>query len=245
MSKKGCYVLGINLSVAKVKNKFTDKHSKILDEINAFDLAEVKNFNMGQINMIVVSSFSGPKGLIWGVDICKVPTRMNRYGINLKDVEVYDLDSLIDSLKRLFGTIDEPRFPLLPGSHVPCASKSIYREGPGILYSALAVGIAENRNNACLLMEDVGGLSLTENIGMQEKKIATRLTNSVLEIGNNQKYSFSKIFVGVKTIKLSKGETGCALVACPYFLLAKKAFIKGYHLKSLPLEKWEKMQNFK
>jgi histidine decarboxylase len=171
-SKTGHYVLGINLSVAKVKNKFTDKHSSVLDEINAFDLAEVTNFNMGQINMIVVSSFSGPKGLIWGLDLCKIKEHENRFNLTLKGVKIYDLEDLIDSLGRLFGTIENPRFPILPGSHVPCASKSIYKEGPGILYSALALGVARNRKNACLLMEDVGILNINEDIDVQERKIA-------------------------------------------------------------------------
>ncbi len=245
LSKSGHYLLGINLSVSKVTNKFSDEHSHVLDEINAFDRAEVENFNMGQINMIVVSSFSGPKGAIWGFDLCSTPLIKNNYSINLKSIDVYDLDNLIDALKSLFGTVSKPRFPLLPGSHVPCASKSIYREGPGILYSALALGVSENRNNACLLMEDVGTLNLKDSVRNQEIKITSRLVDSVVEIGKNQNYKFKKIFVGMKTIILHEGETGCALVACPYFLLAKKAVKKSHNLANISLEKWENIQRFK
>lgn len=64
-------ILGINYAVTKTEKQFFHDGSTVLDQINAFDLAEIANANIGQINLIKVSSFCGPGSLIWGYDIAK------------------------------------------------------------------------------------------------------------------------------------------------------------------------------
>ncbi len=68
-SSGNSYLLGFVLSTGKTKKQFYHDGSKMLDEINAFDIAETKGPYIGQINMSIVSSFCGPQGLIWGYDI--------------------------------------------------------------------------------------------------------------------------------------------------------------------------------
>lgn len=237
------YILGVNFSVAKTKIKLSHKDSLFLDEINAFDLAEIVSGHMGQINMITVSSFCGPKGLIWGYDICKTKKIKNPWGIKPigYKINIYDIENLLDAFKRLTGTIKQPRFPFLPGSHVPCATKSLKNKGECIIYSALGIGIPENRErNACLLMEDIGTIPLdTKSMQAYKKSILEKVSQSILEIGKNQNILFKEIFVGIKDIKIDKKEIGCALVASPYFCLAQDAIPKNKKLSNLSLRKWE------
>ena len=75
------YLLGVNYAVAKVRKQFGHEGSSVLDEINAFDMAEITNANVGQINAIKVSSFCGPRGHIWGYDICKVEQSLNNWNL--------------------------------------------------------------------------------------------------------------------------------------------------------------------
>jgi histidine decarboxylase len=243
------YVLGVNFSVAKVAKQFSHDGSSNLDDINAFDLAEVSAANIGQINMMKVSSFCGPKGLIWGYDLCKSKTNSNEWGITSDDicadggVRIYSIESLADSFKRLTGTPDSPRFPFLPGSHVPCATKSINREGPCILYSGLAIGIPYIRETqACVLMEDFGTIPLFEkNIDAYEREICINICKSVLQIGKNQRVQYKEIFIGIRRIKVEAGEVGCALVAAPYFVLPTQAVPSPQVLLTVTLDEWEKM----
>ena len=51
------YVLGLVLGTGLAKFNLRHDGSQLLDEINAFDRAEVAETNLGQINMTIVSSF--------------------------------------------------------------------------------------------------------------------------------------------------------------------------------------------
>ncbi len=121
----------------------------------------------------------------------------------------------------------------MPGSHVPCAGKNIKIEGPGIVYAAIGIGIAKDRQkDACLLMEDIGSIPLKYNkkeIEAYKKLIKINLAKSILQIGRNQRVKYSECFVGVIAIEAAKNEIVCALVAAPYFTLARKA-LKYYHI---------------
>lgn len=232
------YILTLVVEVAKVKKKLTHDGSSILDEIIAFDKAEVANTNLGQINMINVSSFCGPNGLIWGYDLAKEDLK---YLYKLEGLPIYSAHSLIKATRFLFGTIEKPNFPILPGSHVPCAGRSIELEGKNseILYSAVGIGIPKERKNACVLMEDVG-LSKSEN--SLDFELIEKIAKSIKEIGKNQNYSMEKALISVRKIKLEKNEIGSALVAAPYITIARKAVPqKGFKaLKNLKLEEWVK-----
>lgn len=238
-SSGNSYVLGLVLSTGKAPIDLSHPGSNILDSINAYDRAEAAGPYIGQINMTMVSSFCGINGLIWGYDLAKHPRlrkEMNSLSVinrkNGESVKIYSADPLIDATARLFGTLEHKRFPLAPGSHVPFAGRFITKNGPAVLYCAIAIGIAEDRScYANLLMEDVGDFGLT--IGGQEgasaeKRILTNAARSVLAIEENQKSRFKEIYVSLRRLKIGVGEVGCVLVAAPYFTLAKEALPKDH-----------------
>lgn len=237
------YVLAVVLGVGKAKMQFNHEGSKLLDEINAFDLAEVDGPYIGQINMSIVSSFCGPQGMIWGYDLAKAtnlysrpergtfPSFVEEPDTN-KKIPVYSILPLVNSAEALLGNVTEKKFILRPGAHVPCAGKNIKKEGPGIIYSAIAIGIAEDRDKeACLIMEDIGEIPIHEGktqnlLNRYQDLIYTNLVKSVLQIGRNQRVKYKEIFVGLKSIHMDEGEIACSLVACPYLTLAKNAIFK-------------------
>lgn len=237
----GNYLIGFILNIDQVKTQFNNTCSQLLDNINAFDKAEVSSTYIGQINMIQVSSFSGPQGLIWGYDLAQAKLGSPIFTIN--NTKVYDLSPLEDATYKLFGSLDQKNFPLLPGSHVPCAGKFNCFQGPSVLFSGLALGIPENRSqSAALIMEDVGELPC--NPILTTKQYTTLLKNnlvkSIFQIGNNHAIKYQKIFVNTKIKEIKKGYTGCALVAAPYFKLAQKALPKNpSHIIDLDLKMWD------
>ncbi len=239
------YVLGIYSAVTKSKIKFSHAGSSVLDSINVFDLAEIREGNIGQINMIKVSSFCGPKGLIWGYDICRTDKKEPLFlGTDILSlIPVYDISPLAEAFTRLVGTVDYPRFPILPGSHVPCAMKSIVGKGECILYCALGLGIAMNREKkACLLMEDVGKIPHTEYNNKEDykKMILRKLVLSILEVGRNQRIKFKEVFLGIKTIRVYKNEIACALVASPYIAVAEAALPRHIDCFNSDINEWER-----
>ncbi len=231
------YVLGLVLSVAKVKQQFSHLGSNTLDYINAFDKAEVAETNIGKINMTTVSSFCGPNGLILGYDIL-ASKDLEKHRLNLRkhaDLNIYSLEPLLLSTKALLGTIDKPVFPIIPGAHIPCAGKHIEAVGPVTLYAAVALGISENGHlNYTLLMEDAGLID-----DSPEEEIINNLVGSVIEVGCNQKTKYKTIFVGMKKIHVEQGMVGCALISAPYLLLPSKAIgASSDEFIKLSLESW-------
>ena len=243
----GAYMLGVNLAAAATAKRFSHPGSDTLDRINAFDLAEINRAHLGQINMMQVSSFCGPKGALWGYDLCQVPKRPCPLGVTASDLgapeplAIWDIAPLVDAFASLTGTVAAPRFPFVPGSHVPCAVKSITAAGPEHLYAAQAIAIPEDRNrHACLIMEDTGSLAYTTDHAEAKQRVAFNLLRSVLAIGDNQQVRYREIFVGLADVAVGEDEIGCALVANPYFVLAQGALPEqGLSLAGLTLAEWE------
>ncbi len=251
------YVLGVCLSTGTAPISFKIPGSEMLDRINAFDVAEATGSYLGQINMIEVSSFCGSQGLIWGMDIAKHPDFDNKKDLQIGSLKrndgvkipVYSAKPLLEATAKLLGTKDKKRFPILPGSHVPCATKKIVKEGPCHLYCALAIGIPEDRTfDACLLMEDIGEL---DNQASDKKstqrainQIALNAATSVLKVGENQNIKYKEVFVSVANTPVKKGDIGCALIAAPYLSLAKKALPEKASslasMRNITLDQWEK-----
>lgn len=229
---QGPYFTGFAMGSSSVPTKLGNKGSSVLDRINAFDMAEVNDTYLGQINMITVSSFCGPHGLLWGYDIARtedflISDDLETEDINeFSDLEIHSGKNLRASTRELFGTNKKRNFPLFPGSHVFTAQKFISSPGPINLYGSFAVGIPDNREeNACLFMEDVGCI---KNESKEEKrKILKNMVYSIRAIGSNQIVNYKTIYVDIITQKVEKGETGGVLVASPYFLLAKNAYISS------------------
>ena len=233
-------ILGINYAVAKTKKQFFHDGSTVLDQTNAFDLAEIDNANLGQINLIKVSSFCGPGSLIWGYDIAKAERiTLSHLSTALdNEISIYCLDPLADAFKQLTGTVAAPRFPFFPGSHVPCAAKSIIKEGDTHIYVAQGLAIPFDREkNACLLMEDFGNLpKFIHNKRAYTDDILLNLARSILQIGQNQQVNYKECWLGIKDLQVGVDEVGCALAADPYLKIAKKAFIKG--IDKISIDQW-------
>jgi len=226
---QGPYFTGFVLGSSAVPTRLGHKGSSMLDNINAFDMTEIDNTYLGQINMITVSSFCGPHGLLWGHDVASedsfsINEKMTESDLKeFEGIKILSGKNLRKATEELFGTLDNKKFPLFPGSHVFTAQKFISLPGPTVLYGTFAVGIPDDReSSACLFMEDVG--EIEKDTEEEKRKLMKNMIRSVEQIGKNQRISYKTIYVDIITQKVEKGETGGVLVASPYFLLAKNAY---------------------
>lgn len=236
------YVLTMLAAATKVAKELCHEGSKMLDQTLAFDCAEVSEASIGQINMINVSSFCGPDGYIWGIDLAKTNEELL---FKVENLPVYSAEPLFTATRSLFGTIENPVFPILPGSHVPCACQKTFRDNetdqPLHLYATIGLGIAEDRNiHACLLMEDTG---FYNSQVITKDQLIENVAKSIIRIGSIQKLKYTKAYVGLRTVEVNKGEMGCALVAAPYIALARKAIPKGGFemLHKITIKEWDNL----
>jgi histidine decarboxylase len=205
--------------------------SLLLDEIVAFDKAEATEANLTQTNLIQVSSFCGPEGLLLGYDLMPRPliphpVYPQHYRSRSEAIPVYDLMPLCVASRELLGTVAKPHFPIRPGSLVPCAYKARYAVGPCVLYVAMAIGIPKDRSrNADLFMEDNGVWPATsadeERLALES--VVSALASSVTRIGANLNVSYQAVFLGIRTQTVQVQEVGCVLSAAPYLHLARSA----------------------
>lgn len=248
-SGKG-YISSLILSIGKVPRLFSHRSSGVLNSILAYDNAETNSTYIGQINMTIVSSFSGPNGLIWGYDIARVSNLKRKHPLAPSFLEkkgtkifIYDAKPLLEASLQLFGSNKKKHFPFLPGAHVPCAGRFLIVDDSTHIYSAIGIGIPKDRSrSASLLMEDVGKLNTSE-IEKEKKKILKNIAESILVIGKNQKIVFKELFIALKDKKIGKDEIGCALVVMPYFTLAKKAVLNDNPkmMMKISLAQWKKL----
>ena len=212
------YLLGLNLGIGVVEKEIGHAGSFVLDEINAFDRAEVDEALMGEINMITVSSFCGLNGYILGHDVF-LNKKVRLDSIFNKNINVFSAWPLIETTKSLLGTLESPRDRFVPGAHVLCAAKNYKSQGPAIIYSAIAIAIPADRgNSACLMMEDSGQIPIEENKEIFEEKIQNSLVRSVLAVAENQRVKYNEVYVALKSKFINGSQIGCALVASPYIV---------------------------
>lgn len=227
MQPTDCYITTPTIGIGVADIGCSHQGSQMLDRTIAFDQAESSHANITQTNMIAVSSFNGLNGLVWGYDIAKKEDRRHVLLEGKNHLGVYDIKPLMDATQALYGTIERRRFPIAPGQHLVCAYKSHYHMGPCIIYGALALAIAADRDkNADLYMEDHGTLIASEeevSIACQETAVLENLIRSVQRIGQNLKVEYKQIFVGLLQQHINAGQVGCALTAAPYIRIAKKA----------------------
>ncbi len=242
---QGGYCIAPVISIGFTRETASRGGSEILDAIVAYDDAEVKGTYIGQINMITVSSFCGPQGVIWGYDVAwngipPPPLLDKEDSVEFGGLRVINGASLRHSSRMLFGTRAKRHFPLRPGSHVPCAAKYQSFRGPCSLYAAVAIGIPEDRgSHACLLMEDVGKCitdSPAGGVEEERKRIALNAIRSILRVGENHGISYGTVMADVVLKEIPEGHVGCALVAAPYFHLAADAYERDLH--RLSLQEW-------
>ena len=207
----GKYIVLPYLGVASIQKKGRPQK---LEEIAAFDAAQVSFANSGKINAIAVSSFIGPSGRLAGYDFLK----KEDYVIdNIEGINICSLDPLLEVTSRILGTVKNPNHPIFPGSIVPCAMKSLpYDKEGSRIYSALSISVPKNKaTNPFLLMEDVG---LVQNIDDDYfKKVAM----SSLEVAKMQNIDVEKIYISKRDIGVGFNEIGAALVMCPYIHLPR------------------------
>lgn len=243
------YFIGVNVAAAKTAKRFVHGGSSMLDSINAFDQAEVSRMNLGQINLIEVSSFCGPGGLIWGYDVARPEGLCDKPMFVLPQwdgasVPVYDGEPLVSAAASLFGTVEKKMFPMAPGTHCPAAYKCVSINKPGFIYAACGIGIRDPREEcASMLMEDAGTLSDDpEDRAAIHGQIIRSVAESVLTIAANQKTRCSKVFVAYVELEVGPDEVGCALTLIPYFSIARQAVPSAgvSRLRSLSLEEWRR-----
>ena len=239
---QGGYLIAVTLGIGVVPATCGHPGSDGLDEILAYDHAESADAYLGQINMTPVSSFCGVEGLIWGYDLARAPldelplATWERRG-DLDGVSVRSASGLRAAARTLLGTVDDRRFPFLPGSHVPCAGKFRSFRGPARVYAAVAIGIpAERDRAACALMEDVGQLAPEHAVPQQQHGVLLNMARSVVAVGRNQRVEYREILVDCVSTEVRPGEIGCPLVAIPYFHLAGGAYLRD--LGEMDLAMW-------
>ncbi|MEJ2718531.1 MAG: histidine decarboxylase, pyruvoyl type [Deltaproteobacteria bacterium] len=227
----------------------------VLESIVSYDRAESTGTYVGQINMIAASSFSGLNGAVWGYHLAKADSiadgSLEPLSLHTRSdgvsIPVYPVEPLLDACRRLFGTREQRRFPLLPGAHVACAVKSTTARGPVSIWCAIALAIAEDRQvNADLFIEDCG-VSSTQADGASRSGELDRLVEnialSIIRCGDNSNVKYKEIFVGYKTDWIPEGNVGCALACAPYIVLARNAVpaaAPAERLLLLSLSEWER-----
>lgn len=241
----GGYCLALVMGIGIAEEIYSYSGSNMLDSIVAYDDAEVEDAYIGQINMIMVSSFCGPQGAIWGYDIARshieLPDILDEAHVEeFEGIRIVNGDTLRQASRMLFGTKQKRHFPFIPGSHVPCAGKYHAYKGETTLYSAVAIGIPDDRTRqACLIMEDVGELQerrIRDDATEARKRIAVNMMRSVVQVGKNHGTNYKEIILEVILKEVPVGHIGCALVAAPYFNIARESYEEN--LDELSLQEW-------
>lgn len=215
----------------------------------AFDRAEASGGYIGQINLIVATSFSGLNGVVWGYDIAKadVSAQVKEKTISQKvGIDVYPIEPILDAGRRLLGRDpNDQRFPILPGAHVTAAHKEKVAIGPKTVWTGIGLAIAKNRENCSNLFMEVCGEydEATADDTPEERleNVRESIARSVLKVAENQHVEYEKVFIGVKSQKLDEGEVGYAMATALYILLAKEAVPASSPAKLLDMtiSQWE------
>jgi len=244
----GPHVLGLYYAAASTPVAHTHVGSQILDQIVAFDKAELAEAHLAQINLIPVSSFCGPEGRIWGHDLAHTPQHTHPYGLHLPGhpgLPVFSAQPLRSALRALFGPGGQPKFPPRPGTMLPCAAKYKFLNGPGIVYATIGLAIAKDRQqHACLLMEDVGSFDPnTHAPDVAGPQILQTMADSIATVAGLQRMEIDQVYVDWAYCHVPEGHIGCGLVAAPYFRLARNAMPPIDALHQWSLDEWQMWQS--
>lgn len=243
------YVSVLKLQTGKVRADMDD----ILEGIVSYDRAETEGTYVGQINMVAASSFCGLNGVVWGYHLARddrladgsLQPLFHRERGDGVHIPVYSVEPLLDAGRRLFGTVDDQRFRLLPGAHVNCAVKNHTVVGPTSIWSAIGLAMAADRErDANLFVEDAGDsprLMDDEGRVAYMDQLMERMATSIVRCGDNSKVMYKEIFLGYRTEWIPEGYVGCALTCAPYVVLARHAVPAGgaAAMLDLTVSEWE------
>jgi histidine decarboxylase len=243
------YICAMTLDIGMVEQDM----DTVLNGIVSYDRAEAQGAYIGQINMLVASSFCGLNGALWGYDLAKADEiasgkakpLFNVARHDRKKIPVYSAEPLLDAAARLFGTNEKRRFPLLPGSHVICAAKEYTSPGPKYIWSAIAISIAEDRKvDSSLFIEDAGEVAVedADDLGVFADELLQKIAKCAVRCGEDNNALYKEIWISYRIKWIPKGKVGCALVAAPYLVLAKDAVPDGKPegLLKMTISDWEK-----
>jgi histidine decarboxylase len=243
------YICAMTLGIGMVEQDMDD----VLNGIVSYDRAETQGTYIGQINMMVASSFCGLNGALWGYDLARADEiasgrakalfEISRH--DLKNIPVYSAEPLLDAAARLLGTNKTRRFTLLPGAQVICAAKEYTSPGPKYIWSAIAISIAEDRTvDSCLFIEDAGEVTVEHSDDLQTfgDELLRKIAQCAVRCGEDNDALYKEIWIGYRIRWIPEGKVGCALVAAPYLVLAKDAVPDGKPevLLKMTISEWEK-----
>ncbi len=243
------YVCALTLDIGMADQDL----DRVLNGIVAYDRAETRGAYIGQINMLIASSFCGLNGALWGYDLARADglatgAHTALFHVARHDrvrIPVYSAEPLLDAARRLFGTRDARRFPLLPGAQVICAAKEHTAPGPVYIWCAIAIAIAEDRAvDSSLFIEDAGEVALENAEGLQAfpDTLLRKIAQCVVRCGENNHARYKEIWTSCRITWIPAGQVGCALVAAPYLVLARNALPDGQpeQLLAMSITEWEK-----
>lgn len=240
------YISTLKLSLGKVRADM----DVVLNSIVAYDRAAKNDAYFGQVNVLTATSFSGVIGQIWGYDLAIADSIYNKtiepikiyHQFNGKPLPVFSMDPLLDATMRLFGTEEQLRFPLLPGTMCISAQKAAVTDGSASpIYGSLAIAIAEDRSTcSSLFIEDCNTLKVNEG------ELFSKIVESILLVGQNQNVVYKEVFIGFKSMDVDDGFVGSAKACGPYILLAPHAIPKDLQpsdLLNMSITQWEEALN--
>ena len=224
----GCSVAVITLASGVVPTRL---HSRILNEILAFDMAEFLG-HLRQVNAIVVSSFAGPECTIWGYDAARdeaLDAQAAVLKVQRHDGELIPVRPLQPLLQAGDALLEA--YPLLAGTVTPCALRTITAPGPCVVSAAIGVGIAEHRGrDADLFMEDARvrrrRWRAQRHPGPRRRRapgVGRGDRGEHRGRGGQQGVLYKEIFAGVTSAQVPAGHFGGAIAGIPYCLLPRAA----------------------
>jgi histidine decarboxylase len=245
------YISTLKLSTGIVSMQGLDPGTQ---GIVSYDRCEENDAYIGQINMGTASSFCGVNGAVWGYHLAVAdeiangtlqPLYMQQQ--NGGSIPVFPVAPLLDAAQRLFGIVEQRRFPPMPGAHVICANKNATVAGPTWVWSAIAIAIAQDRSSAAnLFIEDAssyGDQNTPESAVIAYlNQTQQNVTYSMILCGQDQEVEYTEIFVGYKYQFVPDGYEGCALTCAPYVVLAQDAIppnAQASDILNMTISQWE------
>ena len=223
----GCSVAVITLASGVVPTRL---HSRILNEILAFDMAEFLG-HLRQVNAIVVSSFAGPECTIWGYD---GPARGTGLAGRRAEGQRHDGELIpVKPLRPLVEAGDAllEAYPLLAGTVTPCALRTITAPGPCVVSAAMEWASPSTATATQTSSWKTPGFS--DGAGVRQRSAARGRGRRAPRMGRGDRREhrgrrqpagllYEEIFAGVTSAEVPAGHFGGGR-GVPYCLLPRAA----------------------